>query len=63
MKLTNNEWLRGGRWMGRCMIVMGLTAMAMEAIGSKANAQSVSTTTVQGTVYLANGQPGQEHLT
>ena len=55
MKLTNHEWLRAGGWLGLLSIVMGLTGMAM---GSAANAQAVSTTTVQGTVYLANGQAG-----
>jgi hypothetical protein len=55
MKLTNHEWLRAGGRMGLLSIVMGLTGMGM---GSAAHAQAVSTTTVQGTVYLANGQPG-----
>jgi uncharacterized protein YfdQ (DUF2303 family) len=55
MKLTNHEWLRAGEWLGLLSIVMGLTGMGM---GSAAHAQAVSTTTVQGTVYLANGQPG-----
>jgi hypothetical protein len=53
MKLTKNEWLRGaGRWMGLGVCLLGM------AMGSAANAQAVSTTTVQGTVYLANGQAG-----
>jgi hypothetical protein len=55
MKLTNHEWLRAGGWLGLLSIVMGLTGMGL---GSAAHAQAVSTTTVQGTVYLANGQPG-----
>jgi len=50
MKLTKNECLRAGRWMGLWLIGM--------ALGCMANGQAVSTTTVQGTVYLANGQPG-----
>jgi hypothetical protein len=50
MKLTMNEWLRAGRWLAVCLMGM--------AFGSMAYAQAVSTTTVQGTVYLANGQPG-----
>ena len=37
-------------WMGRLLLVIWLAAMAWS--------QGVSTTTVQGTVYLANGQPG-----
>ena len=41
--------------MGHCLIVLGLMGMAL---GCVANAQAISTTTVQGTVYLANGQAG-----
>ena len=53
MKLTKNEWLRGaGRWLGIGVCLLGM------AMGSAASAQAVSTTTVQGTVYLANGQAG-----
>jgi hypothetical protein len=55
MKLTKHEWFDAGRWMGSCLIGMGLLGMVL---GCLASAQSVSTTTVQGTVYLANGQPG-----
>ena len=55
MKLTNHEWLRVGGWLGLLSIVMCLTGMGL---GSAAHAQALSTTTVQGTVYLANGQPG-----
>ena len=55
MKLTNHEWLRAGGWLGLLSIVMGLMGMGL---GSAAHAQAISTTTVQGTVYLANGQPG-----
>ncbi len=55
MKLTKNEWLHTGRWIGQWLIVMGLLGMAL---GDGANAQAVSTTTVQGTVYLANGGVG-----
>ena len=54
MKLLN-DWLFGaGRWMrlGLELCLMGLV------LGQVANAQAVSTTTVQGTVYLANGQAG-----
>jgi hypothetical protein len=52
MKLRNHEWLRTGVWLGVLWMmvwVLGLGEMAHAAI---------STTTVQGTVYLANGQPG-----
>ena len=55
MKLTNHEWLRAGRWMGLLSMAMCLMGMVQ---GDAAQAQAVSTTTVQGTVYLANGQPG-----
>jgi hypothetical protein len=55
MKLTNHKWLRAGGWLGLLSIVMGLTGMGL---GNAAHAQALSTTTVQGTVYLANGQPG-----
>jgi hypothetical protein len=55
MKLTNHEWLRAGGWLGLLSIVMGLMGIGL---GSAAHAQAVSTTTVQGTVYLANGQLG-----
>jgi hypothetical protein len=40
--------------MGLLLIIMGLMGVRLE---SAAHAQAVSTTTVQGTVYLANGQP------
>jgi hypothetical protein len=55
MKLTQSEWLRTGRWMGLCLTIMALMGMALPGV---ACAQAVSTTTVQGTVYLANGQAG-----
>ena len=54
MKLTNHEWLHAGIRMGLLLIIMGLMGVRLE---SAAHAQAVSTTTVQGTVYLANGQP------
>ncbi|MGP8173615.1 MAG: hypothetical protein ACLP7O_03600, partial [Terracidiphilus sp.] len=57
MKLTKDEWLFGaGRRIGLGLL-LGQCLMGM-ALGSMANAQAVSTTTVQGTVYLANGAPG-----
>jgi hypothetical protein len=65
MKLTTNKWLRDGRWMGLCRMAMVPIIMVVSiiiAIGTAAYAQSVSTTTVQGTVYLANGQPGSGTL-
>ena len=50
MKLAMNKLLRSGNWLGLCVIWM--------AVGWMANAQGFSTTTVQGTVYSASGQPG-----
>lgn len=50
MKLTENVRLRSAVWIGLCMVMMCLAGMA--------RAQAVSTTTVQGTVYLANGRAG-----
>jgi hypothetical protein len=55
MKLTNHEWFGAGRGMGLFLIWMGLFWLAS---GWMAEAQAVSTTTVQGTVYLASGLPG-----
>ena len=54
MKLTQNAGLRAVK-----ALFFGLLAMAFAWI---AMAQGVSTTTVQGTVYLANGQPGSGTL-
>ena len=50
MKLTNIKWLRAAKCIAVCILATALPWMA--------HAQAVSTTTVQGTVYLANGQPG-----
>jgi hypothetical protein len=50
MKLTKNNWFRVAKWMGTGLIG---TAMAWMAL-----AQPISTTTVQGTLYLADGTPG-----
>jgi hypothetical protein len=50
MKLTNDKWFRAAKWMGAGLIGMAMAWMAF--------AQPISTTTVQGTVYLANGVPG-----
>ena len=62
MMLTRNAWFDAGRRMGldlgQCLaVVLGFCLMAV-ALGGVAGAQAVSTTTVQGTVYLANGQAG-----
>ncbi len=53
MKLTNHECLRASGWLGLLLIELCLLGF-----GSVAHTQAFSTTTVQGTVYLANGQPG-----
>ena len=50
MKVANRRWLLAGKWMGVCLIAI--------ACASISYAQAFSTTTVQGTVYLANGTPG-----
>ena len=50
MKLMKDEWLRMVRGIAVCALAIVPAATAM--------AQAVSTTTVQGTVYLANGRPG-----
>jgi len=55
MKLTNHEWLRAGRLLGVLLTVVCLLVMSLD---NRVKAQAISTTTVQGTVYLANGQPG-----
>ena len=55
MKLTNCEWWRAGIRGTLCWIVLGLL---MTGFASSIGAQGVSTTTVQGTVYLANGRAG-----
>ena len=54
MKFTLSKWIGAFKWMGVCLLAMALAAPAL--------AQSISTTTVQGTVYLANGQPGSGTL-
>jgi hypothetical protein len=53
MKLTNHEGLRASGWLGLLLI-----ELCLMGLGSLAHSQAFSTTTVQGTVYLANGQPG-----
>jgi hypothetical protein len=55
MKLTKYEWWRAGRLGTLCLMAAGMLGMTPVRV---ANAQGLSTTTVQGTVYLANGQAG-----
>src|SRR5215469_3558292 len=50
MKLTIHRWLALASWLGACGAWMLASAGA--------SAQVFTTTTVQGTVYLANGHPG-----
>jgi hypothetical protein len=60
MKLTKNDWFGAGRQMKlklELILGLGLWLLCM-ALGNVACAQAISTTTVQGTVYLANGQVG-----
>jgi hypothetical protein len=65
MKLTRNEWLRGAggqmKQSPAVVVRMALGLLAMVLV-QMASAQAVSTTTVQGTVYLANGQAGSGTL-
>jgi hypothetical protein len=56
MKLRMDGWFGAGK---AVEIRLGLAlGMAWLALSGVASAQAVSTTTVQGTVYLANGTPG-----
>ena len=50
MNLANYLWYRGAKSIGVCLISFVLAGLAF--------AQGIGTTTVQGTVYLANGMPG-----
>ena len=48
------HFIRVARILGACLVCMAIVAATL--------AQSISTTTVQGTVYLANGSPGSGTL-
>ncbi|HEY1986230.1 MAG TPA: hypothetical protein VGG85_12510 [Terracidiphilus sp.] len=54
MKFAKKEWLRAGMRLGLWLVWTLLSSMA--------SAQGVSTTTVQGTAYLANGRAGSGSL-
>ena len=54
MSLIRIQYIRAAKGLGMCFAVMALAVVAL--------AQSMSTTTVQGTVYLANGSPGSGTL-
>src|ERR1017187_7015521 len=58
MKLTKNEWLRAGGQVRPWLTMVVLVVTELLGMAAMANAQAVSTTTVQGTVYQANGRPG-----
>jgi hypothetical protein len=76
MKLTKGKAMRGncegenrqgpgssvGRMLSWLVGVAGLAMVLSLAAGNSSEAQTVTTTTVQGTVYLANGQPGAGSL-
>lgn len=57
MKLTERIWGRAATRLALCVAMLCLVP------AWTARAQAVTTTTVQGTVYLANGQPGAGTLT
>ena len=58
MKLTKNEWLRAGGQVRPWLTMVVLVVTELLGMAAMSNAQAVSTTTVQGTVYQANGRPG-----
>jgi hypothetical protein len=64
MKLTMDGWFGAGEGVKlKIGLVFGLALCLLAmALGSAAGAQAVTTTTVQGTVYLANGTPGSGTL-
>src|SRR5579863_10404284 len=65
-RLMKIEWLwtfgllaKRARGLGQTSVVAGIVlSLAVMWASTMAHAQAVNTTTVQGTVYLANGQPG-----
>lgn len=54
MKLTSMTWRRAGKWIGISLLGLACAWLAC--------AQTLSTTTVQGTVYLASGAPASGTL-
>jgi len=54
MSLIRSQSICTAKALGVCLAFMAMAAMAV--------AQTISTTTVQGTVYLANGSPGSGTL-
>ena len=61
MMLTKNEWLCGAGRNPVVLVLMAMLSLGMATV-QVCCAQAVSTTTVQGTVYLANGQAGSGTL-
>ena len=59
MKLTEKSWGRAAMRLALCVAMLCLAGVPAQ-IG---RAQALTTTTVQGTVYLANGMPGAGTLT
>jgi hypothetical protein len=62
MKLTNEKWIGAGRRLGHGLELILELCLAGMALAGIADAQALTTTTVQGTVYLANGQVGSGTL-
>ncbi len=54
MSLIRNQSICAAKALGVCLALMSMAVVAL--------AQTISTTTVQGTVYLANGSPGSGTL-
>jgi hypothetical protein len=54
MSLIRNQSIRCAKALGVCLALIAMSVAAL--------AQTISTTTVQGTVYLANGSPGSGTL-
>jgi hypothetical protein len=64
MKLTKNKRQRSAKWLSPVLLAIMPCSIAIGpiAISPIANAQGVTTTTVQGTVYLASGAPAAGSL-
>jgi len=54
MSLIRSQFICAAKALGVCLVFMAMAAVAV--------AQTIGTTTVQGTVYLANGSPGSGTL-
>ena len=58
MKQPWDGWFGAGRRLGIGLVIVLAMGLLQVALGGVARAQGVTTTTVQGTVYLAGGQVG-----